>query len=145
MHDQSLNEWTPFGNLYTARYFHATSLLNGELWMTGGSGSKNRDVKLKLPRFFIPNTLFWFMCIYFQLKSIHNCNAGFLLDKLSLFFSLFSSYLFDISSKVMTILSSKDCTNIVGTGFRNYSIFTSHIKAVKVILKNSDIRLSRNS
>ena len=39
----------------------------------------------------------------------------------------------------MTILSRKDCTNIVGTDFRNYSIFTLHIKAVKVILKNSDI------
>ena len=49
-HDHSLNEWTLFANLKTARYFHATSLLNGDLWMTGGFYGLTQ-VKLKLLRF----------------------------------------------------------------------------------------------
>jgi len=36
MHDHSQNEWTLFGHLNTARMFHASALLNGDLWMTGG-------------------------------------------------------------------------------------------------------------
>ena len=49
-HDYSINEWTLFGNLNTARDGHASALLNGDLWMTGGRDE--RDVKLKFPRFF---------------------------------------------------------------------------------------------
>ena len=41
VHDHSLNEWKLFGNLNAARYFHSTSLLNGDLWMTGGYGSRD--------------------------------------------------------------------------------------------------------
>ena len=61
MHDHPLNEWKDFGELKTARYHHATSLLNGDLWMTGGS--YNRDVKLKLPRFLF-QTLIVGSCLY---------------------------------------------------------------------------------
>jgi hypothetical protein len=43
MHAHSQNEWTLFGNLNTSRSSHASALLNGDLWMTGGY---NRDVKL---------------------------------------------------------------------------------------------------
>ena len=43
MHDRSQNEWTLFGNLNTSRMYHASALLNGDLWMTGGY---KRDVKL---------------------------------------------------------------------------------------------------
>ena len=35
-HEHFLNEWTVFGNLSTARVHHASALLNGALWMTGG-------------------------------------------------------------------------------------------------------------
>ena len=61
MHDQSLNEWTLFGNLNAARILSATSLLNGDLWVTGGIG--NRDVKDKLPRFLF-QTLIFSSCLY---------------------------------------------------------------------------------
>jgi hypothetical protein len=48
-HHHSLNEWTFLGNLSTAKNEHASALLNGDLWMTGGFGW--RDAKLQLPRF----------------------------------------------------------------------------------------------
>jgi len=35
-HVHYLNEWTLLGNLNTARHRHASALLNGDLWMTGG-------------------------------------------------------------------------------------------------------------
>ena len=39
MHDHSQNEWTLFGNLNSSRIYHASALLNGDLWMTGGYGN----------------------------------------------------------------------------------------------------------
>jgi len=41
MHDHSQNEWTLFGNLNSSRIYHASALLNGDLWMTGGYNSDN--------------------------------------------------------------------------------------------------------
>ena len=50
-HHHSLNEWTLLGNLNTARAGHASALLNGNLWITGGNPWDQRDAKLQLPRF----------------------------------------------------------------------------------------------
>ena len=49
-HDHSLNEWTLLGNLNTARFGHASALLNGNLWMTGGFVPYTY-AKLQFPRF----------------------------------------------------------------------------------------------
>ena len=45
-HDHSLNEWTLFGNLSTGRYYHASALLNGALWMTGGVTAGHDKVEI---------------------------------------------------------------------------------------------------
>ena len=50
-HHHSLNEWTQLGNLNTARAGHASALLNGDLWITGGNPWDKRDAKFQLPRF----------------------------------------------------------------------------------------------
>ena len=47
-HDKSLNEWTLLGNLSTARTRHASVLLNGDLWMTGGFKNKSALVSTEL-------------------------------------------------------------------------------------------------